>query len=89
MKHFDRLTGYLIADDIKTPLSGNSIEYEKVLANLNKYILSVAGWRTVFAVSGNEEDSSSMVSDEDLVTASIAAMAFYNFIGKENPKGTA
>lgn len=85
MKHFDRLSGYLIADDMKSPLSGNPIGYEKILENLNKYILSVSGWRTVFAVSGNEEDASSMVLDEDLVTASIAAMAFYYFIGKKNP----
>lgn len=86
MKHYDRLTGYLIADDIKSPLSGKEILYSEVLENLNKYILSVAGWRTVFAISGDEEDSSPFVTDEDLITASVAAMAFYEYLNRDGAR---
>lgn len=86
MKHYDRLSGKFISDDSISPLKGERITNESLLGNLDKYILSVAGWRTVFAQSGNEEDFSSAVSDVDLVTSSICSAAFFEYLGKENPR---
>lgn len=86
MRHFDRITGFLISDDEKRPLSGNLPPEKDILDNLDKYILSVAGWRAVFACSGLEEDNTPSVKDADLLTASAAAYAFYSYLGKSGAR---
>lgn len=86
MKHYDRQIGFLIADDCKSPISRTLPSYSSLLENLKKYILSVAGWRCVFVSSGEEEDFSPEVKCEDLIIASVAARAFFDYLKKENAK---
>ena len=52
-------------------------------------ILSASGWRKVFAVSGNEQDSSPDITDADWALAVIAANVFFDYVkeksGQEMP----
>ncbi len=47
---------------------------------LQNMILSASGWRTVFALSGNEEDATPEISEEHKAIAFFAASAFSNFL---------
>ena len=51
-------------------------------------ILSASGWRTVFALSGNEEDGGERISAEKQSIAVLAGTAFARYMidkkGKEN-----
>ena len=52
-------------------------------------ILSASGWRKVFAVSGDEQDSNPKISDNDKCISIAAAKVFYDYIknksGQETP----
>lgn len=85
MKFYDRLTGFYIADTEACLFKGD-VSPQSVRRELEKYILSVAGWRAVFAVSGEDEDNSGDVKLEDLVLISTAVRAFYDYLGKKNAR---
>lgn len=52
-------------------------------------ILSASGWRKVFAISGDEQDKTTQISDEDKIFAITAANVFFDYIkevsGQEVP----
>lgn len=52
-------------------------------------ILSASGWRKVFALSGNEQDSNPTISDENKAISIAAAKVFFDYIsektGQTNP----
>lgn len=44
----------------------------------SKMILSASGWRKVFAVSGNQEDSTEIISDADKILCTAIAKVFFD-----------
>lgn len=52
-------------------------------------ILSASGWRKVFAASGNEQDRTSLIGEENIALSVYAAAVFADYVkeksGKENP----
>lgn len=52
-------------------------------------ILSASGWRKVFAISGNEQDKTTEISDNDKVLSLTAASVFFDYLckktGQSNP----
>ena len=85
MKYFDENTGLFIADSSEDPLKEAVIPYDAVLDALSGYILSVSGWRAVFA-PGGEEDPGDCIRNEDAILAAAAAEAFFRYLGKERPR---
>ncbi len=56
---------------------------DRVRRRLEGYILSASGLRAVFASSGNEEDDTRTINDEDKVIVVTIARAFSAFVGDE------
>ncbi|MFQ3546743.1 MAG: phosphatidylglycerol lysyltransferase [Termitinemataceae bacterium] len=77
-------TGLLLGDSERIPLQTiSSAELEEQLAiALPTLILSASGWRTVFAASGNEEDSTEQVSNAHQLIASAAGIVFAEYVTK-------
>lgn len=48
-------------------------------------IISSSGWRTVFAKSGDEEDSRSAVAPANRILTALAAVALYRFLDRPTP----
>ena len=46
-------------------------------------ILSASGWRKVFAVSGNEQDKTPQISDDDTAVCVAAAAVFFDYISEK------
>ena len=84
MRFYDRNTGLFIEDSSLKITTGTATD-ESLRAALSKCILSASGWRAVMAASGDEEDSKEDVNEEMLLIAAAAAVAFLNYLGKENP----
>ena len=61
----------------------------KIYLMKHNMILSASGWRKVFAVSGDEQDSNPKISDNDKCISIAAAKVFYDYIknksGQETP----
>ena len=55
----------------------------------NNMILSASGWRKVFAASGNEQDTSAQIKEEDKKLSIAAASVFFDYISaltnQQNP----
>ena len=86
MEYFDMSTGILIADSAEDPLSSaSSASSDDIRKALSGYILSVSGWRAVFA-PGGEEDFSCDIRGEDAILAAAATEAFFRYLGKESPR---
>lgn len=85
MRFYDRNTGLFIEDSSLKITTGTATD-ESLRAALSKCILSASGWRAVMAASGDEEDSKEDVNEEMLLIAAAAAVAFLNYLGKENPR---
>ena len=49
-------------------------------------ILSASGWRKVFAVSGNENDSTAEIGDENAALSIFAAEVFADYLQKKTLK---
>jgi len=75
-------TGLFLGDPDIVPLKHISAPtiHKDIEAALQRLILSASGWRTVFAASGNEEDSDSTISDAHHVIAATAALVFSDYI---------
>lgn len=86
MKFYDRNTGIYIADSNEDLLACTAASYDEIKALLSGYILSVSGWRAVFARSKDENDHSSDVGDGDRIIAAAAASAFFSYLGKDHPR---
>ena len=56
---------------------------DRVRQRLDGYILSASGLRAVFASTGNEEDDTRMISDEDKVIVVTIARAFSAFVNRQ------
>ena len=55
------------------------------MKNLNpEMILSASGWRKVFAVSGDETDSTSEIGKENTCISILASLVFSDYIKKRN-----
>ena len=57
MKYFDTQYNLFIADSDLNPLEQINTTKEKVDSVVSKYIISASGWRTVFALSGEDRKS--------------------------------
>lgn len=79
--YYDEISGEYLGTPSCSVISSKHINKESLKKALDKYILSISGWRAVVAESGDEEDYSYYVSDEDLTLASIFAYSFYKFLG--------
>ena len=47
-------------------------------------ITSASGWRKVFAISGDENDNTSQISENDSILSGIAAEVFADYIIEKN-----
>ncbi|MCL2043316.1 MAG: phosphatidylglycerol lysyltransferase [Treponema sp.] len=54
--------------------------FEDVQTTLSAMILSHSGWRGIYAVSGNEEDTTTKISTAHAIIAAGAAMAFTEYL---------
>lgn len=80
MKFFDSTYHFPIADSGEMPLADLQTSMEKINDSLSHYIISASGWRTVFAASGDEEDTRPEIKDEDKVIVTILAKAYYDHV---------
>ena len=78
---YDYLSHLPIADDQLDPLHFTTPSQEQLDKALEGMILSASGWRKVFALSGNEEDNTSSISDSDSILAAFAALALARHLG--------
>ncbi|AEV30516.1 phosphomannomutase [Sphaerochaeta pleomorpha str. Grapes] len=78
---YDYLSHLPIADDQLDPLDFTTPSQEQLNKALEGMILSASGWRKVFAVSGNEEDNTSSISDPDSILAAFAALSLARHLG--------
>ncbi len=85
MKYFDTQYNLFIADSDLNPLEQINTTKEKVDSVVSKYIISASGWRTVFALSGDEEDSTELISDENKVIVTTIAKAFFEDLSIASP----
>lgn len=70
-----------IADDQLQCLAFTPPSRQTLHAALDSMILSSSGWRKVFAKSGDEEDATYEIQDQDAVLASLAALALARHLG--------
>lgn len=79
-KYYDKTTGFLFGDSKEVPLSGllpDSIELQKEFDTL---ILSASGWRKVFTVSSDENDSCEEIGKANTVLAVLMADTFASYV---------
>ncbi len=70
-------TGLPVGDPDRLPLRRGALpDASQIREAASSFILSVSGWRKVFAADGNEESSTEEVSPADIVLAGAAAIAF-------------
>ena len=86
MKFYDRNTGIYIADSNEDLLACTAVSYGEIKDLLSGYILSVSGWRAVFARSKDENDHDADVGDGDRIIAAAAASAFFSYLSKDHPR---
>lgn len=81
---FDKLTGFAIADPKETVFSSQftATKAEKE-AFLKATILSVSGWRRVFAADGDEESTAPQINPPDKVLVASAARLFAEYLRGE------
>lgn len=60
------------------------ITVENINNTLSNMILSASGWRGIFALSGQEEDSSSEISDTHKAISALAAYSFIQWLQKKD-----
>ncbi len=81
--YFDDITGEYLGSPSASVIASMHIDKEALRKALDKYILSISGWRAVVAKSGDEEDASYEVADEDIALAAIFAYSFFKFLGNK------
>lgn len=86
MKFYDRNTGIYIADSNEDLLACTAVSYGEIKDLLSGYILSVSGWRALFARSKDENDHDADVGDGDRIIAAAAASAFFSYLSKDHPR---
>ena len=69
--------------DDTTMLIVSAPSMESIAAALEEMILSASGWRAVFAADGDEESTTSMVKDEHIVLAALAATVYAEHVGPD------
>lgn len=85
MKYYDSLNNFFIADSEFDPLSNLDTNEEKIKDTLTRYIISASGWRSVFAQSGDEEDPTDKITDENKVLITMIAKAFFEDLNLAHP----
>jgi phosphoglucomutase len=56
------------------------IKHQSILDSAKRFILSASGWRKIFAPSGDEEEKSSSIREEDKALITLTAAAFHRFL---------
>lgn len=51
-------------------------------------ILSASGWRKVFAISGNEQDKTSMIGEQNIAISIFSAQVFADYLKEKTKKST-
>ncbi len=51
-------------------------------------ILSASGWRKVFAISGNEQDKTSMIGEQNIAISIFSAQVFADYLKEQTKKST-
>lgn len=83
----DKVTGFEMGDPKQIPFDSlNGTSLEDVQNALKPMILSASGWRKVFALGGDEESTTTEISQADKVISAAMALVFSNFIKKESGK---
>jgi len=70
----------------ETLLQGLMCSDEDIQKVFSTYILSQSGWRHVFSKSGDEEDDTEEIKDEDKALAALIAKAYCDAIGAKGKK---
>ncbi len=78
---YDHLSHLTIADDQFDILDFPQPSKEEIEKSLSSMILSVSGWRKVFAESGDEEDPTKSISHADGAITVFVALAFARYLG--------
>lgn len=58
-----------------------NISKERLNTSFSQMILSASGWRKIFAISGDEHDCTSEISDEDRLICTACAKTFVSVLG--------
>lgn len=87
----DKITGFEMGNpEIKPFPSTEGTYLSDVQSALKPMILSASGWRKVFALGGDEESTTSEISQADKVISAAMALVFSKFVkkqtGKPNPE---
>ncbi len=85
MKYYDSINNFFIADSEFDPLKNVNTTTEKIKETLTRYIISASGWRSVFALSGDEEDPTPEITDENKVLVTMIAKAFFEDLELAHP----
>lgn len=75
MNIYDARTELFVADPSIDPLDFSTPRPESIQKAFSSMILSASGWRKVFAASGDEEDASENISQEDAILAAFVALS--------------
>ncbi len=78
---YDHLSHLTIADDQFDILDFPQPSKEEIEKSLSSMILSVSGWRKVFAESGDEEDPTKSISHADGAITAFVALALARYLG--------
>lgn len=85
MNYFDNRYKLFIANPDIDPLNGINVNKEKIHKTLSSHIISASGWRSIYAASGDEEDKTENISDENKIIVTMIARAFFEELKKEEP----
>lgn len=83
--YHDHATGFLLGSPDTVPLSTRLPSPTDIESALKPLILSASGWRKVFAVSGDEEDTKPEIGDANRVLVAHMAAVFADYLGARHP----
>jgi Phosphomannomutase len=86
MKYFDETNHFPIGDTSLLILNGAITDEKKLEETLSRHIISASGWRSVYAKSGEEEDSTPDISDENKIIVTAIARTFFKDLGMKKPR---
>ncbi len=81
MKIYDARTELFVANPAEDPLAFPTPRREDIQKAFSSMILSASGWRKVFAASGDEEDASEHITQEDAILAAFVALSLARYLG--------
>lgn len=81
MKIYDARTELFVANPAEDPLAFPTPRQEDIQKAFSSMILSASGWRKVFVASGDEEDASEHITQEDAILAAFVALSLARYLG--------